>query len=103
MVEKEILESIKRRPGISATDDLLSDMIKDCISDVRDAINYKDGEALPAALCGVVKELVLEKINKDGAQGISAESQSSGGSTTYTDDIPKAIKRKIYKYRRFRR
>lgn len=100
----EILTSICLRPGIKDADpELLKDMITDCIQEIRDEIHYGDTEELPDGLKGVIKELVCRKFNMDGAQGIQSESQSSGGTTTYMQDIPQSMKRQIYKYRRLRR
>ena len=102
-MEEEILQKIKLRPGVPDNELLLKDMIHDCVLEIKDAINYNVDEALPESLYGVVKELVLEKINMDGAQGIQSESHTFGGSTTYLDDIPKSVKRQIYRYRRLKR
>lgn len=99
-----ILSSLMMRPGLKEANlELLEDMVRDCVVEIHDAINYPDNEDIPEALHGVAKELVCARYNQDGAQGIQSESQSSGGSVTYMDDISKAMKRKIYKYRRFRR
>lgn len=102
-MEEEILNKILLRPGVPDNKELLQDMIHDCIEEIRDAINYKEEDEFPSSLYGIVKELVLEKINRDGVQGIQSESHSSGGSTTYLDDIPKSIKRQIYRKRRLKR
>lgn len=102
-MEEEILKKIMLRPGVPDSEALLKDMIHDCMGEIRDAINYGEGEPIPESLCGVVKELVLEKINRDGVQGIQSESHSSGGSTTYLDDMQKSVKRQIYRRRRMRR
>ena len=102
-MEEEILKKIMLRPGISDNKELIKDMIHDCIEELREAINYGEEEDIPSSLYGIVKELVLGKLNRDGVQGIQTESHSSGGSTTYLDDIPKSIKRQIYRKRRFKR
>lgn len=99
-----VLDGVLLRPGIKEADiALLEDMVKDCILEVKDAINYREEEEIPQGLYGTVKELVCRKYNQDGIQGIQSESQSSGGSTTYLQDIPVTMKRQIYKYRRLRR
>lgn len=102
--EEKILESILLRPGFETENsEILMDMISDCIAELRDAVNYREDEDIPESLHGVVKELVCMKFNQDGSQGIQSESQSSGGSVTYLDDIPKPLRRRIYKYRRLRK
>ena len=99
-----ILTALKLRPGLQdAADRLLEDMIRDCMEEIRDVLNYAEGEDIPAGLAGVVKDLVCLRYNRDGLQGIQSESQSSGGSTTYLQDIPADMKRRIYRYRRLRR
>lgn len=100
---ERILQSVKRRPGVNVGHEMLKDMINDCIEEVRDYINYKDGEEVPASLDGTIKELVFEKLNKDGVQGIQSESLPSGSSTTYLQDISVQHKQRLRKYRRFRR
>lgn len=103
-MEDKILASILLRPGMKdANQELVKDMISDCISELRDSINYKKDDPLPEALYGVIKELVLTKYNLDGTEGIASESQSSGGSTSYMSDLPQNMKRSIYKYRKLRR
>lgn len=103
-MEQEILDKIKLRPGTgSVSDALLKDMITDCVTELREFLNYKGSETLPAALQSTVKELVLLKINQDGVQGIQSETQGSGGSVTYLEDIPKPIKQQIYRHRKLRR
>ena len=99
-MENKILESLLKRPGLLDQKDLLSDMIQDSISDMRTMLNYDENEELPEGCIPAVKELVLVRHNQDGVEGISSESQSSGGSTTYMDALPDRVKRTIRKYRR---
>lgn len=99
-MENEILVSLLKRPGLQNQQNTLADMIQDSISDMRTMLNYEEGEELPEGCIPAVKELVLVRYNQDGAEGISSESQSSGGSTTYMDALPDRVKRTIRKYRR---
>lgn len=99
-MESKILESLLKRPGLQDQKDLLSDMIQNSISDMRTMLNYDENEELPEGCIPAVKELVLIRYNQDGVEGISSESQSSGGSTTYMDALPDRVKRTIRKYRR---
>lgn len=105
MSEEEIvklIQSLRLRPGIEAvTDDLLKDFINDSIQDVKDYINYSDEEELPLGCISIVKELVIIKCNRLGAEGLSGQS-SSGISENYNDDIPKPLKKKLYRYRKLR-
>lgn len=99
-MEEQILESIKLRPGISNnSDELLKEFILDAIQDVKDFINYSDEEELPAGCISIVKELVVIKCNQLGDEGISG-TNASGVSQNYLNDIPKSIKKKLYKYRK---
>lgn len=102
-MENKILESLLKRPGLEEKEDILKDMISDCICDMRNMLNYDDGEAVPEGCIPAIKEMVLVRFNQDGAQGISSESQSSGGSTTYMDALPDKVKRTVLRYRRLRR
>lgn len=99
-MENKILESLLKRPGLKDQKDLLADMIQDSISDMRTLLNYGENETLPDGCIPAIKELVLVRYNQDGMEGISSESQSSGGSTTYMDALPDQVKRTIRKYRR---
>lgn len=102
-MENKILEGLMKRPGLQDKKDMLADMIRDSISDVRTMLNYDEDEDLPDGCISAVKELVLIRYNHDGVEGISSESQSSGGSTTYMDGLPDRVKRTIRKYRRLSR
>lgn len=99
-MESKILESLLKRPGLQDQEDMLADMIQDSISDMKAMLNYGEDEELPFGCVPAVKELVLVRYNQDGVEGISSESQSSGGSTTYMDALPDRVKRIIRKYRR---
>lgn len=99
-MEREILESLLKRPGLQDQWDVLTDMIQDSISDMRTMLNYDDEEELPDGCIPAIKELVLVRYNQDGVEGISSESQSSGGSATYMDALPDRVKRAVRKYRR---
>lgn len=99
---EEILSSIKLRQGISVnSDELLKDLIKDSIQDVKDFINCSDEEELPSGCISIVKELVIIKCNRLGTEGLSSQS-ASGVSENYSDDIPKPLKKKLYRYRKLR-
>ena len=85
-MEDKILTAIKLRPSSGLfSDELLQDIIKDTVSDVRAYVNYKDDEELPEALSTVIKELVLFKLNRVGAEGV--QSQKSGGIDETFSDI----------------
>lgn len=99
-MEEKILESLLKRPGLEDKETVLVDMIQDSMIEMRTLLNYKDGEELPEGCVPAVKELTLIRFNQDGVEGISSESQSSGGGTTYMDALPDRVKRTIRKYRR---
>ena len=96
-MENEILNSLLKRPGLDAQVELLEDMIR------YSMLNYEEEEPLPTGVAPIVKELTLIRFNRDGTEGIQSESQSSGGSTTYSDELPDRIKRILRKYRRLPR
>ena len=99
-INTQVLESLLKRPGLTDETERLTEMIADSIVDIRNFLNYGDAEELPAGCITAVKELTLVRFNQDGAEGLKSESQSSGGSETYLDDLPARIKRTIRKYRR---
>ena len=99
-MENKILESLLKRPGLQDQKNVLIDMIQDSISVMISMLNFEVGEALPEGCIPAVKELFLVRYTHDGVEGISSESQSSGGSTTYMDSLPDRVKRTIRKYRR---
>lgn len=94
----DILESLMQRPGMPK-ESLLRDMIEDCEIDLKDLLHV---EKLTDEHRSILKELVLIKINHDGVEGIASESYS-GHSTTYLDDLPKTLRRKINSKRKLPR
>ena len=102
-MEEKILESLLKRPGLEDKETVLVDMIQDSMIEMRTLLNYKDGEELPEGCVPAVKELTLIRFNQDGVEGISSETQSSGGSTTYLESLPKTVRQAVRRYRRFRR
>ena len=102
-MENEILNSLLKRPGLDAQVELLEDMIRDSMDEIRALLNYEKEESLPEGVAPIVKELTLIRFNRDGTEGIQSESQSSGGSTTYSYELPDRIKRILRKYRRLPR
>lgn len=94
----DILDSLKKRPGMP-DDEMLQDIIADCTQDLKGMLHVDNlGEEHGSLL----KELVTIKVNCDGAEGIQSESHG-GVSTTYIDDLPKSLKRKICAMRRLPR
>ena len=102
-MEEKILESLLKRPGLEDKETVLVDMIQDSMIEMRTLLNYQDGEELPEGCVPDVKELTLIRFNQDGVEGISSEAQSSGGSTTYLESLPKTVRQAVRRYRRFRR
>ena len=102
-MKEKILESLLKRPGLEDKETVLVDMIQDSMIEMRTLLNYKDGEELPEGCVPAVKELTLIRFNQDGVEGISSESHSSGGSTTYLESLSKTVRQAVRRYRRFRR
>lgn len=86
----KILESLEMRPGMPGYA-LLKEYIEECRQDLKDLLHV---EELGTEHDSILKEMVLIKVNCEGAQGISGESRPSV-STTYLDDLPKSLRRKI--------
>lgn len=99
-IDAQVLEALLKRPGLENRTELLTDMISDSVVDIRNFLNYGESEELPDGCITAVKELTLVRFNQDGTEGMKSESQSSGGSTSYMDELPNRVKRTIRKYRR---
>ena len=100
MIQEEILQSLKLRPGISNfSDELLKDLISDSFNDVAEYINLTLSEAMPLGCISIIKELVVIKINKLGSEGISSESHE-GISQSFIEGIPSDVKMKLRRYRK---
>lgn len=102
MIEN-ILVSLMKRPGLEDKEEILRDMIRDSVEDMRTMLNYSDEEDLPEGCIPAIKDLTMVHFNQDGVEGIHTESHSSGGSTTYLNALPARVKRTVYRYRRMRR
>lgn len=97
-MEEKIINSLLLREGMPK-EELLADMIEDCERDLKDMLHI---EELDESHASILKEMVLIRINHDGTEGIASESHS-GVSTTYLDDLPKSLIRKIHAKRRLKR
>lgn len=103
MDENKVLESLISRRGLENCESILKDMIQDSVSELRGLLNYGDEDDLPDGCIPAVKELTLVRFNRDGTEGISSEAQSSGGSTTYMEALPRVVRQAVRRYRKFRR
>lgn len=102
MDKQKVLDALVSRIGIPDKAAVIQDMLEDSIVELRNYLNYGDGEELPDGCVPALKQMVLIKYNQDGAEGISSEG-NSGVSTTYLADLPKPIMRQVRKYRRLPR
>lgn len=97
-MEEKVLESLLKRQGMP-NGVILKEMIADCGQDLKDMLHI---DTLTEEHNSILKDLVLIRINHDGAEGIASESHS-GNATTYLDDLPKSLRRKINSKRRLPR
>lgn len=97
-MKEKILESLLLRDGMP-DEALLFDMISDCELDLKEILHVEELEEKHSS---ILKELVLIKVNHDGTEGIESESHS-GNTTTYLDDLPKSLRRRINAMRRLPR
>ncbi len=97
-MKDKILQSLLLRDGMPR-EELLLDMIEDCETDLMDMLHVHE---LNQSHASILKELVLIKINHDGVEGIGSENHS-GVSTSYLDDLPKSLLRKIFSKRKLMR
>lgn len=99
-IMKRVLLKIKSRPDIRCiSEKYLAEVIDDAIYDVYNYINARSFNDLSDNLITPIKDLCIIRINLTGAEGIVSSSKA-GTSETYIDDIPKAVKAKLRKYRR---
>lgn len=94
-----VIDSLELRPGMPENE-ILKDMLADCTQDLKDMLHVDD--VSENEFVSILKEMVLIKVNHDAVEGIASESHS-GVSTTYLDDLPKSLKRKINAKRRLPR
>lgn len=97
-MEKELLKSLKLRIK-NVEDELLLDLIRDAITDVKTHINYAVTDDLPAGCDSLVKELVSIRANQIGNEGLASYS-AAGVSETYLADLPADLRCRLNKFRR---
>ncbi|KMT21592.1 phage head-tail connector protein [Clostridium cylindrosporum] len=100
-IEQRILESLRLRIN-NINESLINDLIKDTVEEVKEYINFSEGDLMPLGCESIVKDLVVIKYNKQGSEGLQSESYG-GISQSYLDDIPKDIKRRLNRYRKLPR
>lgn len=103
MKKEEIAEKVKAkiqsRPDMRYVDRLfMDDTIEDAINDVFAYINANDENGLEEGLITPIKDLCIIRLNLTGSEGLTASSKA-GTSESYLDNIPKAIRKKLQKYR----
>lgn len=98
MLDKDkIIEEMKKRPGMESID--LESLYQDSISDIMDFTHLTFEEINQLAIESIVKDLMAFRFNTLGVEGLTSEN-NAGVSTTYNEDIPQRIKRKLRAYRR---
>ena len=97
-----MLEKIKLLLGIAEDDekydDLLNLLISLCKSQAVDFCNLKE---YSSKLDSAVIEMVIERYNKRGTEGVTSVS-SNGISESYIDDYSQIVKAKLIKNRKIR-
>ena len=93
-----MLEKLKLQLGIKIDDDsedeLLTLMLEDAVQDV---LTWTNRIELPAALESVIRQVVVIRYNKQGAEGQS--SHSEGGISRSFEDLPKGLQQSILQKR----
>lgn len=98
-----ILESIKLRPYTQHFDDaLLEDMIADATTEVRVYCNLPESESISPMMAVCIKDLVVLRISKMGAEALTGESHG-GESQSYLTDLPKDLRTRLNRIRRLPR
>ncbi|MDK0734744.1 phage head-tail connector protein [Clostridium perfringens] len=98
-----MLDKIKARLNIedNSRDFLLLDLIEDSEEELKELTNNPNLKFDRKAE-GIVKELVVIKFNRLGAEGLSSESVN-GHSQSFIDGLPKDLRTKILSMRKLRR
>lgn len=104
MEEKELIDKVikklKNRPDMkNVKAEYMQDVVVDCLSDVKDFINFRTEDVFEDGLLTSIYDLSVIRINLTGTEGTSSASKA-GTSESFIDDIPKSIQRKLRKYRR---
>lgn len=98
MNKEKILSLLSQKEGMPE-ESLLRDALEDCIEDLKELLHVNE---LGEEHSSILKELVIIKINREGTEGIQSEN-FNGVSTTYLEDLPKSLMRKIRAKRRLPR
>lgn len=98
-----MLEKIKIRLGITDNERnlLINDLIDDTKEDIKSYINTDDLEIIPG-IERIIKELVILKFNRLGAEGITSEN-IEGVQQSYIDGLPNDLKKKLNRLRKLPR
>lgn len=98
-----LLDKIKARVQIedNSRDYLILDLIEDAKEDLKFMTNSPNLE-MTSKVEGIIKELVIIKFNRLGAEGVSSESVN-GHSQSFIDGLPKDLKLKILSMRKLRK
>ena len=98
-----MLDKVKVRLNIEddSRDFLLLDLIEDSKEELKELTNNPNLE-FNRKTEGIIKELVVIKFNKLGAEGLSSESVN-GHSQSFLDGLPKDLRVKILSMRKLRR
>lgn len=95
-----MLEKIKELRGINGTgkDAVLNFLIEDCKAEAMDYCNLAEYNE---KLDRIVVQMVIERYNRMGNEGVKSVSYSSA-SETYADDYSDKIYKSLNKFRRLR-
>lgn len=95
---EKIMNSLNQKEGMP-NEESLRDILEDCMVDLKELLHV---DILEDQHSSILKEMVLIKINREGTEGIQSEN-FNGVSTTYLEDLPKSLMRKIRSKRRLPR
>jgi len=98
-IAEMVRTKIQNRPDMRYVDNLfLDDTIEDAINDALTYINANDENDLSESIVTPIKDLCVIRLNLVGSEGLTS-SNKAGTSESYLDNIPKAIRKKLQKYR----
>lgn len=91
-----MLDKLKVLLGITDKDDVLNILIEMCS---QDALTYCHLDTVDNKMQPVIMQMVMEKFNKLGSDGVSARS-FSGASESYNEDYSGAVYEQLKHFRK---
>lgn len=97
-LKEKVITKLNFKPHIKHVEQsYVVDTVDDAVNDALDYINYHDGD-IDEKMVTPVTDLCVYRLILTGNEGLTSSSKA-GTSETYSEDIPKSIRRVLRKYR----